>query len=98
MAFGQAADGRVAGHGPDGVGVDDRDKGPAAHSRRGQGRLAAGMAGADYGNIIFIHGVRDGGVLAREPVFDSPLKRGKGRKEGFRAIRQNAGVSSTTMV
>ena len=55
VALGQAADGRVAGHGADGVGVDDADERPAAHARRGQGRLAAGVAGADYGNVKISH-------------------------------------------
>ena len=55
MAFCQTSDGRIAGHGPDGIGIDDRDKSATTHSGSSEGGLAAGMSGADHGNIIFIH-------------------------------------------
>jgi hypothetical protein len=55
VSFGQAADGRIAGHGADGVGVDDADQGAAAHSGRRQRGFAPGVSGADHGNIEFIH-------------------------------------------
>ena len=64
MALGQSADGRVAGHGADGVGVDDADQRAAAHARGGKRRLAAGVARTDYGDVkIGHHGLVPGNAV-----------------------------------
>jgi len=52
VALGQTADGRVAAHGSDGIGVAKENSGAAAHAGRGQGRFAAGMAGADDDDVV----------------------------------------------
>jgi hypothetical protein len=54
LAFGQAADGRIAGHQRDGIQVDIEQKCPAAHARCSERRLATGMTTANYQNIVII--------------------------------------------
>ena len=55
LPLGQAADGGVAGHGADGIGVDDADQGAAAHAGSGQRGLATGMTRADDGDVKISH-------------------------------------------
>ena len=55
MPLGQTANGGIAAHGADGVGIDDTDQGAAAQTGRSQGRLATRMARADNGNIKIQH-------------------------------------------
>ena len=93
VALGQAADRRVAGHGADGVGVDDGDKGAAAHPGGGQGRFAAGMAGADHGNIILIHG---GGHYILWTGNQGPIACCTGRKCGRTACAPSARRPAST--
>ena len=52
MPLGQAADGRVAAHGADGVNVDHQHRGAASHPGCRQSGFAAGMAGADHDNVV----------------------------------------------
>ena len=54
MAFGQSADGRIAGHLADGVGIDGQQQRRATHPRRGQRRFDSGMAGPDDNHVIFL--------------------------------------------
>ena len=59
VRFGDAADGRIAGHPRRGQRIH-RDQGRAdAQPRRGQRRLAAGMSGADHHDVVGVH--REGG-------------------------------------
>ena len=51
MAFAEAADRRVAGHGADRVRPMRDQSGPRAHAGRGGGRLGAGVAAADHDHI-----------------------------------------------
>ena len=56
MAFGQTADGRVAGHPCDGIFPSGDEKGLYAHPRGGQSSLHACMSTADHDQIeLFIH-------------------------------------------
>ena len=52
MALAQPADGRIAGHLADGIGVDGQQEGLATHARRRKRRLNAGMARTQDDNII----------------------------------------------
>jgi hypothetical protein len=52
VGFGQAADGRIAGHPGGGEGIHGDQSGADAHAGGGQRRLATGMAGTDYNHII----------------------------------------------
>ena len=54
LPLGHAADGRVAAHLADGVEVHGQERGLRAESRRGQRRLAAGMAGPDDDDIEIV--------------------------------------------
>src|SRR5512138_3129485 len=54
MAFGQAADGRVAGHLGDGVEVDGQETGPEPHRARRGGRLTAGVTGPDDDDVEIV--------------------------------------------
>jgi len=61
LPLGHAADRRVAGHLADRVGVDRQQGRPEAHPRRRQGRLQAGVTGADDEDVEPIRVVlRDG--------------------------------------
>ena len=60
VTFGETADGRVAGHRPDGVGIDHRQQRFAAQPGGGQGRFTAGVAGTDHGDIKGVEVVHDG--------------------------------------
>ncbi len=51
VSLGDAADGGVAGHLGDEIGVESEEGGAEAHARRGHGSLTAGMSGADYGDV-----------------------------------------------
>ena len=51
LPLGDAADGRVAAHLGDGVGIHGQEGGAQPHPGRGQGRLDAGVAGADDDDI-----------------------------------------------
>ena len=51
VSLGDAADGGVAGHLGDEVGVEGEQGGAQSHARRGHGSFAAGMTGSDDGNI-----------------------------------------------
>ncbi len=51
VSLGDAADGGVAGHLRDEIGVEGEQRGAQSHARRGHGGFAAGMTGADYGNV-----------------------------------------------
>src|SRR5690606_20440493 len=51
MAFADAADGRIARHLAEGYDVVGQQQGSAAHARRGQAGLGAGMAAADDDDI-----------------------------------------------
>ena len=57
VRFGDAADGRVAGHPRHGLQIHRDQRGADAQARRGQCRLAAGMAGANDDDIKGLHGV-----------------------------------------
>ena len=52
LPLGDAADGRVAAHLPDGVGVHGEQDGLEAYACRGQGRFGARVAGADDGDVV----------------------------------------------
>ena len=55
MAFAEAADGRIAGHGADGRELMGHQRGPRAHAgSRGRG-FTAGMAAADNDNVELVH-------------------------------------------
>ena len=51
VSLGDAADGGVAGHLRDEVGVEGEQGGAQSHARGGHGGLAAGMTGSDDGDI-----------------------------------------------
>ena len=51
MAFGDAADGGVAGHLRDEVEVQREERGAQAHARGGHRGFAAGVAGADDDDV-----------------------------------------------
>ena len=51
VTLGDAADGGVAGHLGDKIGVEGEQGGTQSHARRSHGRFAAGMTGSDDGNI-----------------------------------------------
>ena len=57
LPFCRAADRRVARHISYGVQAGTQAQNPRTHARGGQGRLDAGMAGADDGNIISSGGI-----------------------------------------
>ena len=52
VAFGDAADGRIAGHLGDQVEVHGDDRGLEPHARGGHGGFAAGVARADDGDVV----------------------------------------------
>ena len=52
MSFTGPSDGRVAGHIPDGIQRDGKDRRPAAESRCGESRLDPGVSGSDHRHII----------------------------------------------
>ena len=52
MPLGGSADGGVARHIADGVGVDGKDCRAASEPRRGQRRLNSGVARTDHGHLI----------------------------------------------
>ena len=54
LALGDAADGRVAAHLRDGVGVHGQQRGAQTQPSRGQGRLDAGMTGADDNHVEIV--------------------------------------------
>ncbi len=57
VSFGDAADGGVAGHLGDEVGIEGEECGAQAHAGGGDGGLAAGMAGSDNGYVeVFCDG------------------------------------------
>ncbi len=55
VSFGKTADGGIAGHGTDGIGVDYGDQRSAAHAGAGQRRFTAGMSGTYDNDIVFVH-------------------------------------------
>ena len=72
LPLGDAADGRVAAHLADGVGVHRQQGGAQPHARGGQGGLDAGVAGADDDDVVSrkVSG-QHGGVLVGQ-VFNLP--------------------------
>ena len=60
LALGHAADGRAAGHGRQLVQIDGQQQHRAPHAGGGQGRFAAGVAGADDDDIVFFFVTRHG--------------------------------------
>src|SRR5262249_32412901 len=61
LAFGDAADGRIAAHLGDGVAVRGEKRGAGAHACGGESGLATGMASADDENVIVVGGGGHGG-------------------------------------
>ena len=62
VSLGDAADGRVAGHLRDEIGIESEQGGAQAHAGSGHGSFAAGVTGSDYGNVELFgktHGRRD---------------------------------------
>ncbi len=72
VSLGDAADGGVAGHLRDEVGVEGEEGGAQSHARGGHGGFAAGMTGSDDGDIEMF-GERHG---ARSKTFDSYFSKG----------------------
>jgi hypothetical protein len=62
MAFGDAADGRVAGHLRDEVEVEREQRGAQAHAGCGHRGLAAGVPGADDDDVV-LFGVAHRSIL-----------------------------------
>ena len=52
MAFGNAADGRIAAHLGDEVEVHGNERGPEAHTRGGHGGFASGVTGAHNDDVV----------------------------------------------
>ena len=52
VSLGDAADGGIAGHLRDEVGVEGEQGGAQSHARGGHGGFTAGMSGSNYGNVV----------------------------------------------
>ena len=71
VALGQTTDGWVAGHLADGVEIEREQQGLATHAGCREGCLDAGVASADYDDVVFLwidkHGSRSGNGLPSVP-------------------------------